>query len=821
MLQRPRLPLPLVLPLTLPLLACDAASDEDLAFRSGAATAEFEEDLDPTTSPTTAGDPAGGTDPTGDPTDPATGGPGTVDEPGPGGLPPSTGPGGIDGPAPSGFVCPYRITASNGPEERALPYCASQDIDEPPTRDDIRLSRVKRLVISQHGRGSNAEMYYNRMVDNAALVEGELEGATFVVAPQFIQDEYAGGIPQWQLDELQTFISSDWAQGGASDGGGIPRYSFEMIERLVQKHVDVMPNLEKIIFIGQSAGGQAVQKFALLSMHDFGPTIDVEYFVANPKSFAYLNEERPMFDAEENLLGFQVPGGGAWPWSDSGFCDPLDGTPLDGHYNRYSYGLTHLPGFVMDGLPNTNVQDAIEGQKRHDAYLDKNVTYLASELDVLTELKNDMDCNKKIYAQGRSRRERSLGFYEHVQSLGANHHRVEVPDAGHGGVLFKRKCIAEVIFGLGDDCDPLMDHTGADFILSASKMDTADVDGDGRLEVAVMSGPADDPLVLLLDDIEHDYALIDVMNEDWPEDEIPTDIAFGDVVGFSDVELVVSRRSDSFVDGGGVVVYGVLGGDEWEPLVSWDTWHDVVGLDIGKISADTFQHIAVAYDVTAGDRWSVGHFVGGNWVELESGSWLGNAPATDIKLGNLYGDDPWDEIVVGRDATDSVRLYTTDPGGSKNGIGSFWNAGAQMTDFAVGDFDDDGLDEIVVATASNTVRYRVHNDGDAGFGTMLTGGEHWDPGVQPTKIAIGKPADFYGSIAVARTGPVDTKVEQATFFHSLGSIEHYRHDAVLEQGAFVGSLHFADVDGLGGDELMIGRDGVFNQGWRIKTLARP
>ena len=373
--QRSPFPLPLVLPLTLPLLACDVVSEEDVAFRSGAATSDFEEDLDPTTSPDPAGTDPTGTDPTGtDPTGPGTSGPGTVDEPGPGGLPPSTGPGGIDGPAPSDFVCPFRIAASDGPEERALPYCASLDIDAPRERGEINPNRVKRLVISQHGRGSNAEMYYNRMVDNAALVEDELEGATFVVAPQFIQDEYAGGIPQWQLDELQTFISSDWAQGGASDGGGIPRYSFEMIELLVQKHVDAMPNLEKIIFIGQSAGGQAVQKFALLSMHDFGASIDVEYFVANPKSFAYLNEERPVFDVEENLLGFQIPGGGAWPWSDSGFCDQLDGTALGGNYNRYSYGLTHLPGFVMDGLPNTNVQDAIEGHKRREAYLDKNVT---------------------------------------------------------------------------------------------------------------------------------------------------------------------------------------------------------------------------------------------------------------------------------------------------------------------------------------------------------------------------------------------------------------------------------------------------------------
>lgn len=61
---------------------------------------------------------------------------------------------------------------------------------------------------------------------------------------------------------------------------------------------DLYPNMNKISILGHSAGGQMVQRYALTSLlasaydQDEIDWIDMQFIVANPSSYTYLDERR-------------------------------------------------------------------------------------------------------------------------------------------------------------------------------------------------------------------------------------------------------------------------------------------------------------------------------------------------------------------------------------------------------------------------------------------------------------------------------------------------------------------------------------------------
>lgn len=95
----------------------------------------------------------------------------------------------------------------------------------------------------------------------------------------------------------------DWRVGAESDpkccgDSGMTISSFDVIDHMlsVLTNRDIFPKMEKISFTGHSAGGQMVQRYAVMSilaaLWDFDDAIDVEFVIANPSSYTYLDDRR-------------------------------------------------------------------------------------------------------------------------------------------------------------------------------------------------------------------------------------------------------------------------------------------------------------------------------------------------------------------------------------------------------------------------------------------------------------------------------------------------------------------------------------------------
>jgi len=769
--------------LTLAPLGCDAS----------------EGSLDPTFRDATAPDGDATGSPTGTPT---TWGPGTI--------PPPENP----------FVCPYRMPGAETDPGRGLPYCATADLadDEPA---DFDYDDATRLVLAVHGRGGNANLYLNRMTDAADNLAGELRGDTFVIAPQFLQavDLTDNGIGEWQLaDAVWWKDNGSWPIAGMStDGGGQPYSSFHMIDRLIEEAIGQMPNLREIIITGQSAGGQTVQKYAILNHADIPSSIRVRYLPANPFAYTYLTAERPVFvtNDQSNPDGweFDPPNlANPYAWPDTEICDALSGTQMPGSYDHFDKGMIGLPEHYI------GTEYAWTAELMRAAYVSRDVTYLISEADVT----HDEQCEEgAVQAQGKHRRDRAYAFHEHAMQEGAAHNLVTAPDTGHGSALFKQECIQRVVFGLADNCDSIEDRDAAvGWAGAITDLESANIDGDPERETALIYEYDGQAHVLIVDDPLHDYALLANVTLDWPATDRPTDIAWGYMHPEWGIELVVGRASEDGLGDGGWVAYNHDGGS-WVPVIEGGLGRNVRAVAIGQAVAGGFREVAVAWDADEGERWSVMQFDGMIFQPVDGGTYAGDARPIDIQIANVRGDDDQREILIGTDAESGPRLYVAEVGAPTVELADDWPVGDRLVGFDTGRFDEDGPREIAVARNSYGWRWQVLDDADAGFAPAAEGGHMWIPSVQPTGIALGRMAWGQSTVALGRTGPVAHKLEMHTF-DTEGVLGNIRREADgLPSGTRIEALHFADLDDGGEYELLYGRAGDLAAGWRLRSIVAP
>ncbi len=158
---------------------------------------------------------------------------------------------------------------------------------------------VKRAVIMIHGHGRNVRGYFEsalRGVQRACKLD-----ETLVVAPHF-QAVYAekSTLPKPDKpakDEIYWEGVSGWKRAGQSTARRSPQLSsFEVVDHLVKALSDKrkFPNLKEVVIAGHSAGGQYVQRYAMLSAEPdrHQRRLKFSYIVTNPGSYAYVRRER-------------------------------------------------------------------------------------------------------------------------------------------------------------------------------------------------------------------------------------------------------------------------------------------------------------------------------------------------------------------------------------------------------------------------------------------------------------------------------------------------------------------------------------------------
>lgn len=259
------------------------------------------------------------------------------------------------------------------------------------------LPDVQRALIIVHGRLRNAQTYLHS-AEQAASQAGQ-SATTLVIAPQFLNQDDIERHPS--PDSLLRWQGNAWMAGEPSRGPG-PVSSYAALDAIITRLSDrqQFPSLTEIVIAGHSGGAQVVQRFALLGQHHPGledDGIKLRYVIANPSSYAYFDEHRPV----------KV---------DAGTCPG---------FNDWKYGLLKLPAYAAGQT----------AQQLEQTYIKRDITYLLGQQD--TDPHHPaLDTSCAAEAQGAYRLVRGHNFFDYLKQRhpqGLQQRLVEVPGVGHDG----------------------------------------------------------------------------------------------------------------------------------------------------------------------------------------------------------------------------------------------------------------------------------------------------------------------------------------------------------------------------------------------------
>ncbi|MHC8296323.1 alpha/beta fold hydrolase [Pseudomonas sp. LB3P58] len=272
--------------------------------------------------------------------------------------------------------------------------------------------KIERVLIIIHGRLRNADTYRQSAV-HAAEQAGQ-SASTLVLAPQFLNDTDVAANPV--ADSVLRWQGNDWMAGGLSTAP-FSLSSYAALDEIIARIGDrkQFPDVKQIVIAGHSGGAQVVQRYALLG-HDQpalkAADIQVRYVIANPSSYAYFDERRP--------VAFKHA---ACP-----------------NFNRWKYGLADLPAYAGGQT----------AKQLEENYVKRDVVYLLGQQD--SDPKQPaLDKSCEAQAQGANRLARGRNYFAYLKRLhpqGLSQQLIEVPGVGHDGDgMFNSQQGQKALFG--------------------------------------------------------------------------------------------------------------------------------------------------------------------------------------------------------------------------------------------------------------------------------------------------------------------------------------------------------------------------------------
>eukprot|EP00977_Amphora_coffeiformis_P029873 scaffold43195_cov206-Amphora_coffeaeformis.AAC.1 len=309
----------------------------------------------------------------------------------------------------------------------------------------------------QHGAMRNANNYFcsfrSLMLEQSFRPFQDI----LVIAPDFNYKNDPGVL------ETDAFWNStkpwgDWRVGAESDPeccnngfdshGGKTISSFTILDHMLGllTNKELYPKMNKISYVGHSAGGQMVQRYAIMSRlaAEFdvkGGDFDVEFVVANPSSYTYLDERRWEYTCGNCLCNrknctcdkecTRVTGLGVPKRRQA----EKEFVCYDRHYNRWPYGL----GSFED--KKHSVPYAIKSMKRGVVknYQMRDVVYMVGQNDTCNDalptchkdcwkrenyldeewpcFRNHMDTRCPAMLEGSFRRTRGQHYMQYLEEI--------------------------------------------------------------------------------------------------------------------------------------------------------------------------------------------------------------------------------------------------------------------------------------------------------------------------------------------------------------------------------------------------------------------
>ncbi len=189
--------------------------------------------------------------------------------------------------------------ASAGPCTKAAEKCTEfVPLEGGPSRSLIyrtyplreKNENIRRALVVVHGASRDADNYFESAV--AAASRAKALEDTIVIAPRMASNDGRNCRDRLAPNEVDYNCSS-WRNGGpALSDDKVNSFEFldELLRQLAQK--DVFPNLGAIVVTGHSAGGQVVTRYAMANQVHDQLGVPVRHVVANPSSYAYLDDTR-------------------------------------------------------------------------------------------------------------------------------------------------------------------------------------------------------------------------------------------------------------------------------------------------------------------------------------------------------------------------------------------------------------------------------------------------------------------------------------------------------------------------------------------------
>ena len=315
---------------------------------------------------------------------------------------------GSAGRQPVRFVGDQRLEIQTSAGLAELAVYASRPMD-----DAAALAGVDRVVLVVHGQQRNADGSF-RAAQKAAAAAGESARHSLLIAPQFLiaADVATHGLKASTL----RWSSAGWPSGDAALAP-LPISSFEVLDALLARLADRQrfPRLAQVVILGHSAGGQLVQRYAVLGQGESALAalgIALRYAVANPSSYLYFSDRRPQADGR-----FAAPSVAACPG-----------------FNRWKYGWEGAPAYAT-------VMKEAEYEAR---YIQRDLVYLLGTAD--TDPNHPaLDKNCAAETQGRQRFARGQGYVAFLRSRHAGFapQLRLVPGVGHDGEAMVRSACAQ------------------------------------------------------------------------------------------------------------------------------------------------------------------------------------------------------------------------------------------------------------------------------------------------------------------------------------------------------------------------------------------
>jgi pimeloyl-ACP methyl ester carboxylesterase len=411
------------------------------------------------------------------------------------------------------------VTAGTAWVTPKLPY-------EADTTVEVSNQNIRRIIISLHGTGGDANAYYangKQVLATRATTESSVTGETYTIAPQFFnldendpsKDEVTGSIPN---DVLY------WSGGRASGNpsGNLTRAprsftirSFDVMDQLLAQlcNPDIFPNLKVIILIGQSNGGRFLARYAASSPAEDRYArprgIHVRYVVMGSGSYLYMDDKRYTFTDET----YKVTAlSGNWRTTISSLTNFASVCTVDANlFNDWPHGLDSLWSY-----PARLGAERIRAQ-----FGNRDVIYLVGGNDHANP--SYSECPERV--QGPNTLAKTLLYFYHLeQHYGSKlKHRLRVvAGVGHSGLgtMTSPEGIEEIfrarpLVGTGGFMPDYSDLTTV--YGKISRLQVEEVAGDARLrcELDVEGNGTQKTFFAFLDrgNKEVAYGMLDLMRD--------------------------------------------------------------------------------------------------------------------------------------------------------------------------------------------------------------------------------------------------------------------------------------------------------------------